>query len=77
MWLQIHLKERGIDSMVYYPVPIHFHSPYERFGHGRGSLPVTESVSERILALPVHPHLSAEAVAYVAENVRAFSAATV
>ncbi|RYG70322.1 DegT/DnrJ/EryC1/StrS family aminotransferase [bacterium] len=72
--LQLHLKERGIDSMVYYPVPIHFHAPYERFGRGQGSLPVTESVSRRILALPVHPHLSAEAIAYVAENVAAFAA---
>ena len=71
--LQLHLKERGIDSMVYYPVPIHFHGPYERFGRGRGSLPVTERVSQRILALPVHPHLSAEAAGYVAENVRSFS----
>ena len=75
--LQLHLKERGIDSMVYYPVPIHFHAPYERFGGGKGSLPVTESVSERILALPVHPHLSAEAAAYVVENVRSFATANV
>ena len=71
--LQAHLKERGVDSMVYYPVPIHHHAPYARFGSGQGSLPVTESVSRRILALPVHPHLSDEAARYVAESVRALA----
>ena len=62
--------------MVYYPVPIHFHTPYAPFGGGKGSLPVTERTAERILALPIHPHLSSEAVAHVVESVRAFGPQT-
>lgn len=71
--LQLHLKERGVDSMVYYPVPIHFHAPYARFGGGEGSLPVTERVSKRILSLPIHPHLESDAVAYVIAGLREFA----
>ncbi len=72
--LQAYLKTREVDSFVYYPVPIHYHAPYARFGGGEGSLPVTESVSRRILALPVGPHLSETQILHAAEAVRAFAA---
>ena len=71
--LQAFLKERGVDSMIYYPVPLHFHSPYERFGQGPGSLPETERAALEILSLPIHPHLSKEAVRYTAGLVREFA----
>ncbi len=55
--LQAHLKEHGVDSMIYYPVPLHYHTPYAHLAE-RGSLPVTEAVSERVLSLPVHQYLT-------------------
>ncbi|MFZ4507834.1 MAG: DegT/DnrJ/EryC1/StrS family aminotransferase [Fimbriimonas sp.] len=70
--LQSFLKEREIDSMIYYPVPIHYHAPYQEFGAGEGSLPVTEDVSRRILNLPIHPHLTEEAAHHVADSILAF-----
>ncbi len=54
------LKSRGVDSMVYYPVPLHFHAPYRPFGNGEGSLPETELAALEILNLPIQPHLSQE-----------------
>lgn len=72
--LQAHLKERGVDSMIYYPVPLHFHEPYRAFGHGEGSLPVTEQVCREVLCLPIHPHLSSEQVQHAAECVKEFCA---
>lgn len=71
--LQAFLKGREIDSMVYYPVPIHFHSPYSRFGLGKGSLPITERASQEILNLPIHPHLTPAQVEFVAESIVEFS----
>jgi len=70
--LQAHLKQRQVDSMIYYPVPLHFHKPYSHLGQ-RGSLPVTERIAQQILNLPIHQHLSAEQVRFVAESVREFS----
>lgn len=70
--LQAFLKERGIDSMIYYPVPLHFHEPYRQYGQ-RGSLPVTEKVSGQVLSLPCHQHLSDEAARYVSECVKEFA----
>jgi dTDP-4-amino-4,6-dideoxygalactose transaminase len=68
--LQQKLKAAGVDSMIYYPVPLHFHSPYAKFGHGEGSLPITERICREVLNLPIHPHLSDEQVEHVAEAVR-------
>lgn len=71
--LQRHLTEAGVASMIYYPVPLHFHAPYERFGSGAGSLPVTERVCREVLNLPIHPHLSPEQVETVVAAVRSFA----
>ena len=66
------LKERGIDTMIYYPVPIHFHAPYEKFGNGRGSLPESEKASLEIVNLPIHPHMSLEMAHHVADSIVEF-----
>lgn len=71
--LMAHLKERGVDSAIYYPVPLHFHAPYERFGGGDGSLPETERASREILSLPMHQHLPIDHAEYVAECVLEFA----
>ncbi|MEA2552242.1 MAG: hypothetical protein QOJ65_418 [Fimbriimonadaceae bacterium] len=70
--LQAHLKEKGVDSMIYYPVPLHFHEPYKRFGNGPGSLPETERVCQEVLSLPIHQHLSDEQVRHAAQCVKEF-----
>lgn len=69
--LQAFLKSKEVDSMIYYPVPIHYHSPYAHLGE-KGSLPVTERVSHEVLSLPIHPHLSEEQVAWAAACIREF-----
>lgn len=55
--LQAHLTANGIPSMVYYPVPIHQQDFAARFAPPPGSLPVTETASRHVLALPMHPYL--------------------
>jgi len=72
--LQAFLKEREIDSMIYYPVPLHFHTPYRGYGEGEGSLPETESAAREVLSLPIHPHLDDEQAAWVAKCVAEFTA---
>lgn len=75
--LQAFLKERQVDSMVYYPVPLHFHAPYKHLANGPGSLPVTERVSNACLSLPIHQHLSVEQVRHAADSIREFATAAV
>ena len=68
--LMAHLKAAGIDSMIYYPVPLHFHAPYAEFAGGKGSLPATEQICREVLCLPIHAHLSDEAVNHIVETIR-------
>jgi perosamine synthetase len=51
------LKERGIGSGVYYPVPMHQQSFYRKMGYDM-TLPETERAAREVLSLPVHPGLS-------------------
>ncbi|MBI5707564.1 MAG: DegT/DnrJ/EryC1/StrS family aminotransferase [Armatimonadetes bacterium] len=75
--LQAFLKEQGVDSMIYYPVPLHFHEPYRHLASGEGSLPVTEQLCREILSLPIHQHLSEEQVLWAAQKVKEFAVSAV
>jgi dTDP-4-amino-4,6-dideoxygalactose transaminase len=55
--LQAGLKAAGVPSAIYYPKPLH-HQPAYRAAHDGAALPVSEDVSTRIMALPLHPELT-------------------
>lgn len=67
--LRVHLKERGIPTMIYYPEGLHRMPPY---ADGAPDLSETDRACREVLSLPMHPHLTPDHVAYVAEAVRAF-----
>lgn len=66
--VQARLRERGVPTAVYYPKPLHLQPAY-RARHDGTALPVSEALAERIMALPIHPYLSEEALGYVCEQV--------
>ena len=53
------LQERGISSMVYYPLPLHLQPVYAGLGYQPGQLPVAEKAGREVLSLPMFPDLSA------------------
>ena len=55
--LQAELKTAGVPTAIYYPRPLHQQPAYARH-HDGTALPVSEEVSRRILALPIHPDLA-------------------
>lgn len=67
--LQARLKEHGVPSAIYYPLPLHKQPAY-RDHHDGVSLPVSEDLATRILALPIHPELTHGEVARVIAAVR-------
>ncbi len=66
--VQARLREKGVPTAIYYPKPLHLQPAY-RERHDGTALPVSEALAERILALPIHPYLSEEALGYVCEQV--------
>ncbi|HEY9663880.1 MAG TPA: DegT/DnrJ/EryC1/StrS family aminotransferase, partial [Allocoleopsis sp.] len=54
-------QERGVGSMVYYPLPLHLQPVYAGLGYQPGQLPVTEQMAQEVLSLPMFPELTPEA----------------
>ncbi|GAA1665134.1 hypothetical protein GCM10010977_04570 [Citricoccus zhacaiensis] len=54
------LRAAGIGAGVHYPVPVHLTGAYEHLGLTRGAFPVTEAAADRLLSLPIFPHITAE-----------------
>ncbi len=64
--LQKNLKEAGIPTMIYYPIPLHLQTAYASLGYKEGDFPVSENAADHILSLPMHPYLSAKLVDKIA-----------
>ena len=54
------MKEQGVATMVYYPLPLHRQPVYQALGYPLGALPVTDQAAAEVLALPMFPELSAD-----------------
>lgn len=59
------LKEAGVPTMVYYPKPLHRQEVYRGLAHQAESLPVSESLCERVFSLPMHGYLTEETVSAI------------
>jgi dTDP-4-amino-4,6-dideoxygalactose transaminase len=70
--LRQHLADRGIATVIHYPIPIHLQKAYESLGHKRGDFPVTERAADEILSLPMFPELTDDEIATVSRAVRDF-----
>jgi len=52
------LNASGIPAAIHYPTPLHLTGAFAHLNYGPGDFPVAEKVTEEILSLPMHPHLS-------------------
>lgn len=67
--LREQLAERGISSMIYYPIPLHMQKAFASERHKPGTFPVTEKLCEQVLSLPMHTELDEETLNYITKNV--------
>ncbi len=66
------LAEKGIETKVHYPIPIHIQKASKYLAYKDGDFPVCEAQAKSILTLPVHQHLVEDQIAYVIDNIRKF-----
>lgn len=64
------LKEAGIATGVYYPVPLHLQKVYKNLGYKEGDMLVAEYLSHRTFAIPVYPELNEEQVQYIISKLK-------
>jgi dTDP-4-amino-4,6-dideoxygalactose transaminase len=72
--LQAHLHDRGISTVIHYPIPIHLQPAYRELGYVRGDFPITERYAGQILSLPMYPELTSDAIEYVTDAIKEFVA---
>jgi dTDP-4-amino-4,6-dideoxygalactose transaminase len=70
--LAVNLKEQGIGTMIYYPVPLHLQGLYAELGYKEGDLPESEAASREVLSLPMYPELTEEQQITIAESIKKF-----
>jgi dTDP-4-amino-4,6-dideoxygalactose transaminase len=70
--LQAFLKQRGVGTEVYYPLPLHLQECFQSLGYRQGNFPITEQLAQEALALPVYPELTEAQQRYVVDQIRDF-----
>jgi len=66
------LEEKGVNTAIYYPLPLHLQKCFSYLGYKEGDFPVAEKAAGEVLALPIYPELSAEQQDYVGSCIRGF-----
>jgi len=67
--VQQRLAEKGIPSMIYYPVPSHKQKMFAGLGGADYQLEITDYLNKRVLSLPIHTELSDDELNYITTNV--------
>jgi len=65
------LQAAGIGAGIHYPFPVHLTKAYADLGLPRGSFPVAEGAADRILSLPLYPHITKNQQQHVLDSLRA------
>jgi dTDP-4-amino-4,6-dideoxygalactose transaminase len=72
--LQERLTASGVGTLIHYPVPPYLQKAYAELKYARGGFPISESMANEVLSLPIGPHMSPEQPDYVASQLMINSA---
>ena len=62
------LNDKNIPSMIYYKIPLHLQKVFKNLNYKTGDLPISESVANKIISLPMHPYLKESDQDFIIKN---------
>lgn len=70
--LQKYLSEKGIPTMIYYPLPLYRQEAFRQFVSNDFILPTTEDLCNEVLSLPVHTEMNDDILNFISSSVKSF-----
>jgi dTDP-4-amino-4,6-dideoxygalactose transaminase len=70
--LQKYLKEKGIPTMIYYPLPLHLQPAFKYLGYKKGDFSESEKAAQEVLSLPIYPELSQKEQDFIIRKIKEF-----
>ena len=67
-----HMRERGVPTEIYYPLPLQLQPAFAYLGHKAGDLPRAEAASREVLAIPIYPEMADNQQALVVDSIASF-----
>jgi UDP-2-acetamido-2-deoxy-ribo-hexuluronate aminotransferase len=71
--LRSHLEMKGVPTMIYYPVPLHFQVAYRKSEFGTGAFKIAEQLSTSVLSLPIHTEMEQDQLSYICDSINNFA----
>lgn len=68
--LQAHLKEHGIGTSIYYPLPLHLQECFKKLNYHKGNLPNSEKAADEVLSLPIYSELASKEIEYIVRSIK-------
>jgi len=72
--LQLHMREKGVPSAIFYPMPLHLQKCFAYLAYKEGDFPESEKAALEVLALPIYPELSEKNQEFVVTTIKNFYA---
>ena len=66
--LQQKLSDKGIQTLIHYPIPPYLSDAYKEYCWGKSSFVISESLADEVLSIPMGPHMTEEQIEYVITN---------
>ena len=70
--LQQYLSQKGIPSMIYYPLPLYKQEAFQQFVSADFKLDTTEELCEEVLSLPIHTEMNIEHINFICNKIKSF-----
>lgn len=68
-----YLNEKGIGTIIHYPIPPHLSEAYQALGHAKGDFPITESYADTVLSIPLYTDMREEEQRYTIDCINSFT----